>query len=113
GAEAHLLVEGKTREDVVDPALRFVVERGIDAVAVEDGEADLAQRVAEVLDERRRAHVAGTDDEVVVELLVVRRLGEVIALLLGDAFVAAEVLVAGANSVALDQKCVIYQHAST
>ena len=104
-AEAHFLFEREAREDVVDAALRFVVERGIDAVAVENREADLAQRIAEVLHERRRAHVARADDEVVVELLVLRRLREVIALLLGDAFVAAEVLVAGADAVVLAHEC--------
>ena len=98
GAEAHFFFEREAREDVVDAPLGFVVERGIDAVAVEDGEADLAQRVAEVARERGRAHVAGADDEGVVERLL-GRLGELIGLPLLHAFVADVVLVRGHESV--------------
>ena len=94
GAEAHLVIEREAAKHLQDFHLRFVVQRGIDAVAVEDGEADLAQRVAELAREGGRAHVARADRERVVERFL-RRLGEVIGLPFLDAFVTDVVLVGG------------------
>ena len=97
-AEAHLVLEREAAEHLEHLRLRLVVQRGIDAVTLEDGEADLAQRVAEVAREGGRAHVAGADDERIVECFL-RRLGEVIRLPFFHAFVADVVLVRGHESV--------------
>ena len=48
GAEAHLLVQRETREDLFDAARCLVVEGDVDAVTFDDGEADLMQRLAEL-----------------------------------------------------------------
>ena len=81
GAEAHLLVEREAREELGHALVRLVVERDVDAVTVEDGEADLTQRLAELCGEgafpafiavQEAADVAGADLELVIELLVIR-----------------------------------------
>src|ERR1700674_3467115 len=51
GAETHLFFQRATREDLFDLRLRLVVERRLDAVSFENGEPDLAQRVAKLLRE--------------------------------------------------------------
>src|SRR5882762_6538478 len=51
GAEAHLFVERERAEDLFDSLFGLGVKIRIDAVADEDGEADLVQRIAEVLGE--------------------------------------------------------------
>ena len=70
-------------------------------MAGKDREADLTQCIAEVLRERRRAHVARADHEAIVELLVPLRLREVVALALLHLVVPDEVLVRGVDAVLL------------
>src|SRR5437764_9480805 len=76
-AESHLLFERKPLEHLHDFFFGGIVESGIDAMPVEDREANLVKRVAEVAREGRRAHVAGADLELLVELLP-RILGQVV-----------------------------------
>ena len=47
GAEAHLLLERRRREQVEHVVVHLVVQSGVDAVAGQDGEADLVERLPE------------------------------------------------------------------
>jgi hypothetical protein len=109
GAEAHLLVETAAREDLLDALLRFVVERRVDAMSFEDGEADLAQRVTELRGKgaflvlvavQVAADVARTDPEFIVELRGVDfAFGQLVGLPFLDLVVADEVLIGGVDAV--------------
>ena len=100
-AEAHLVVERKALEHLEHFVVRFVVERGVNAMTFEDCESDLAECVAELLREIRRAHVARADLKVVVELIVSHRFGKVIRLRLRHLLVADEVLIQRVNAIVL------------
>src|SRR5262245_8801367 len=99
--EAELLLERAAFEELRDAGLGLFVERRIDAGVLEDGEADLLQRTAELADEalaiaRIRAapetEVASSDAVLLVELLFVP-FGQAILLVFVHTFVAREVLV--------------------
>src|SRR5439155_424587 len=78
----------------------LIVEMRIAAMTIQNGEADLAQRVAEVLDKRGAAHVAGPNLKLLVELLL-RVLRQVILLALLHLLVADEVLIPRVDPVVL------------
>src|SRR5712691_7978079 len=97
-AEAHLVFHRAAREHLLDSFLRFVVERGINTMSGENREADLAQRIAQVLCKSRLAHIASSNLELLVELFF-RVLSKVIGLALLHLVVADEVLIRGADAV--------------
>ena len=109
-AEAELVVQAGASEELRGPLLGLAVERGTDAVAFEDGEAQRSQRRAQVARERspvrlvsvqEPAQVAGLDARLVVECFLMLPLGQVVLLLLVDLVVADEGLVGGLDAFPL------------
>ena len=110
GAEAQLVGQGRAGEELLRPRLGLAVERGVDAVALENGEADGAQRAAQVGREglpvglasvQEPADVAGADARFLVERFLVARFGKVVLLLLLHLVVADEGLVGGLDALGL------------
>src|SRR5262249_61117134 len=90
--------------------LGLAVERGADAVALEDGEADRAERRAQLAREvlpvrlgslQDLADVAGLDARLVVERFLMPPFGQVVLLLLVHLVVAGGGLVGGLDALAL------------
>ena len=113
-AVAKLLLERGLGEQLEDPRVGLVVEGDVDAVSLEDCEAQAAQRIAQLAGERllvglisveEPAEVAGRDAGLLVEGLGVVRLGEVVLLPLVDLVVPAERLVRR-----LDPLCLAVAH---
>src|SRR5262245_13602609 len=107
---AQLLFQRDLGEQLHDPLVRCVVERRVDAVAHEDGEAQAAERVAQLLGEgvfvgrvavEKSTDVAGGDAGLLVEGLGVVGLGEVVLLPLVDLVVSAERLVRRLDALCL------------
>src|SRR5205085_2873628 len=101
-AVTQLLLERHLGEERERPLLALVVERLRDAVPLQDREADLTKRLAELAREERLVgvvsaeetpEVAGPDPELLVERLSVAPLGQVVFLLLLDLVVARVLLV--------------------
>ena len=110
GAEAELVGKAGAGEELLGPLLGLAVERGADAVALEDGEADRAERPAQLAREvllvlfvsvQEPADVAGLDARLVVERFLMPAFGQVVFLLLVHLVVADEVLVGGLDALAL------------
>src|SRR5437016_11177026 len=79
-AITHLFRERQSLEHLGDFEKRFVVKADIDAVAREDRESDLMQRIAELLREIWIAHVARAHDKFIVELFDAIRFSQLIRL---------------------------------
>src|SRR5688572_20828574 len=103
GAEALLLLERRRREQVEHVVVDLVVQSGIDAVAGQDGEADLVERLAERLGETGLVLSVATQERREVEdrdlIFVVERvafvLGQPIGVRLSHLIVLFEVAVEG------------------
>jgi hypothetical protein len=109
-AEAQLVGRAGLGEELLGLLLGFPVERGTDAVALQNGEAKRAKRRAELARERppvrfvstqEPAQVTRLDARLVVECFPVLSLGQVVLLLLVDLVVADEGLVGGLDPLGL------------
>ena len=109
-AEAQLVGRASVGEELLGLLLGVPVERGTDAVALEDGEAQRSERRAQLARERlpvrfvsvqEPAQVAGLDARLVVECFLMLPLGQVVLLFLVDLVVADEGLVGGLDPLGL------------
>jgi hypothetical protein len=109
-AVAQLLLERGPGEQLEDPRVGLVVQGDVHTVPLEDGEAQAAQRIAQLAGEgllvglvavEEPAEVAGRDAGLLVERLGVVRLGEVVLLPLVDLVVPAERLVRRLDALCL------------
>ena len=110
GAEAELVVQAGAGEEPLGPMPSLAVERAVDAVALEDGEADRAERPAQLarkvllvgfVSVQEPADVAGLDARLFVERFLMAPFGKVVLLLLVHLVVADEGLVGGLDPLVL------------
>src|SRR5471030_90657 len=107
-AEAQFLFQAHAGEHLGGARFGFAVKRRIDAVAFQDGEANLLQRPAQLAREgllvgfapaQEAADIAGLDARLLVERFLMAAFGQMIFLLLVHLVVVDEGLVGGVDAL--------------